>query len=405
MLDVEEGGPVRITSMDTLQCDAGWRDFSFLKVTTDTGVVGWAEFTESHGNRGLAAAILALGETLIGKDPRPVESISATLQALTRQVAGGMLTQAIAAIENALLDIKGKDLGVPVYELLGGPVRTSLPLYWSHCGSYRMSNPDVLGKPRPTGWDDVADLGREARDAGYFGLKANILDFERSPEQIVMPGFTTSQGFPELNADPRRIALLHRQINALREGAGPDLEIFLDLNFNFKTEGFLRIGRALEDTGLGWLELDSYDPEALATIRRGLRVPVASGESLHHRRQYLPFLQRQAFDVAIVDIVWNGLLESVKIASLADAFEVNVAPHNFYGHLASNMAAHFSAVVPNLRIMEIDVDDVPWRDDLVTNPPVIENGRFALPTGPGWGTDIDEDAVRAHPVTHRRAHS
>ena len=107
MLDVEEGGPVRITSMDTLQCDAGWRDFSFLKVTTDTGVVGWAEFTESHGNRGLAAAILALGETLIGKDPRPVESISATLQALTRQVAGGMLTQAIAAIENALLDIKG----------------------------------------------------------------------------------------------------------------------------------------------------------------------------------------------------------------------------------------------------------------------------------------------------------
>src|SRR6185312_8047692 len=97
------------------------------------------------------------------------------------------------------------------YELLGGPVRTSLPLYWSHCGSYRMSNPDILRKPRPTGWDNVADLGREARDAGYFGLKANILDFEHSPEQIVMPGFTTSQGFPELNADPRRIALLHRQ--------------------------------------------------------------------------------------------------------------------------------------------------------------------------------------------------
>lgn len=396
---------MRITSIDTLHCDAGWRDLSFLKVTTDTGIVGWAEYSESHGNGGLSAAIHALGETITGSDPRAVEATTATLQALTRQVAGGLLNQAIAAIENALLDVKAKDLGVPVYELLGGPLRTEFPLYWSHCGSYRMSHADVLGTSRPRDWDDIIGLGREARDGGYAGLKSNILDFERSPERIVMPGFTTSPGYPELNADPRRIHLLQRQVDAFRQGAGPETELFVDLNFNFKTEGYIRIGRALEEFDLGWLEFDSYNPEALATVRRSIRVPVASGESLHHRRQYLPFLQQGAFDVAIVDIVWNGLLESLKIASLADTFEVNVAPHNFYGHLASTMAAHFCALVPNLRIMEIDVDDVPWRDDLVTVPPTIENGRFALPTGPGWGTDVDEDAVRAHPVTQRRAHS
>ena len=102
-------------------------------------------------------------------------------------------------------------------------------------------------------------------------------------------------------------------------------------------------------------------------------------------------------DVAIIDIPWNGILESVKIAAMAEAYEVNVAPHNFYGHLSSLMSAHFCAAVPNFRIMEIDIDDVPWKDDLVTAPPIIEDGAFVLPKGPGWGADVNEEAVRRHP--------
>ena len=94
---------------------------------------------------------------------------------------------------------------------------------------------------------------------------------------------------------------------------------------------------------------------------------------------------------------WNGILESVKIAAMAEPYEINVAPHNFYGHLSTLMSAHFCAVLPHLRIMEIDPDDVPWKDDLVTVPPVIENGVLKLPTGPGWGADPDEDVIRAHP--------
>jgi galactonate dehydratase len=96
-------------------------------------------------------------------------------------------------------------------------------------------------------------------------------------------------------------------------------------------------------------------------------------------------------------VAWNGILESLKIAAMADAYEVNVAPHNFNGHLGSLISAHMCAVAPNFKVMEIDIDDVTWKDDIVTHPPVIKDGDLLLPTGPGWGTDVNEDFVRAHP--------
>jgi galactonate dehydratase len=102
-------------------------------------------------------------------------------------------------------------------------------------------------------------------------------------------------------------------------------------------------------------------------------------------------------DTAIIDVIWNGLGESLKIAAMADVYEVNVAPHNFYGHLSSVISAHFSAVVPNFRIMEIDIDSISWRDELFINAPAIEDWELVLPTGPGWGVDVNEAAVRAHP--------
>jgi L-alanine-DL-glutamate epimerase-like enolase superfamily enzyme len=114
-----------------------------------------------------------------------------------------------------------------------------------------------------------------------------------------------------------------------------------------------------------------------------VRVPVASGESLFGRRGFLPYLAAGAMDVAIVDVVWNGLAESLKIAAMADAYEINVAPHNFYGHLSTAISAHFSAAVPNFRIMEIDVDDCRWRDEFYTPVPTIRDGHLHLPTGPG----------------------
>ena len=139
------------------------------------------------------------------------------------------------------------------------------------------------------------------------------------------------------------------------------------------------------------------DPMAVARIRASVRTPVASCESLFGIRGFRPYFEHASMDVAIVDVPWNGAWEGLKIAAMAEAHEVNVAPHNFYGHLSTVMSAHFCAAIPNFRVMEIDIDDVPWKDDLVTTVPEIEDGRLVLPPGPGWGTELNEEAIRAHP--------
>ena len=390
---------MKVTGCETLHCDAGWRDFSFLKVTTDEGITGVSEYNECYGSPGLSGVIRRLvADWVVGEDPQAVAGVSAKLYAATRQASGGMVQQAIAAVENALLDIKGKALGVPVYELLGGAVRDRLELYWSHCGTYRFGAPARhIDGPPIENLDDLARLASEVRDRGFRALKTNIFVFGEDGPRLHMPGFVASPGWPELNAGSRVIDSLRRQLAALREGAGPDVGIHLDLNFNFKTEGYLQVTRALDDLGLVWFEIDLYDPAALARIRNSVRTPIASCESLFGIRGFRPFFEYAAMDVAIVDIPWNGAWEGLKIAAMAEAHEVNVAPHNFYGHLSTLMSAHFCAAIPNFRIMEIDVDDVPWKDDLVTAVPEIEGGYLRVPSAPGWGTDLDEEAIRAHP--------
>jgi galactonate dehydratase len=387
---------MRITRIEDLHCDAGWRVWSFLKITTDEGVIGWSEYNESYGSKGLTAVIRKLADPLIGRNPRPVERITAELYALTRQAPGGLISQAIAAIENALVDVKARALGIPVAELLGGPVRERLRLYWSHCGSYRLGHAATMGTPPLRSLDGVRALGREVRERGFTALKTNIFRFDAETPFMYQPGFTLNPGWPDLNVDRRLLRLIADQMAAFREGAGPDMDLLLDLNFNFKTEGYRLIARAIEPFDLLWLEIDSFDPEALALIRNGAKTPIASCESLFGRRQFRPFLDAQAIDVAIVDIPWNGILEGMKIAAMAEAYEVNCAPHNFYGNLSTMMSAHFCAAIANFRIMEIDIDDVPWKDEVVS-PPAIEAGHLVLPSSPGWGVEVNEAAIRAHP--------
>ncbi|HEY4168795.1 MAG TPA: mandelate racemase/muconate lactonizing enzyme family protein, partial [Reyranella sp.] len=138
---------MKVKSYETFKCDAGWRTFSFLKLVTDNGIVGWSEYNESFGSPGLGGVIDALMPNVIGSDPMAIEWINAVLGTRSTQSRGGVVRQAIAAIENALLDIKGKALGVPVYQLFGGKIRDRIPVYWSHCGSYRMRNADLVGEP------------------------------------------------------------------------------------------------------------------------------------------------------------------------------------------------------------------------------------------------------------------
>ncbi|CAH2603191.1 Mandelate racemase/muconate lactonizing enzyme family protein [Rhodovastum atsumiense] len=392
---------MKIVKVEDLHADAGWRTTSFLKITTADGIVGWSEYSENVGNAGLTATIRAMAEKLPGQNPMRLEWIMAQLYTHAVPAWSGINQQAMAAIGNALLDIKGKALGVPVHALFGGALRDRLPVYWSHCGSYRVRFPEFCGVTPVRDYDGLQRLAEEVRQRGFRALKTNIMMLE--PDGSIgnfRPGFGSMPGFPELNPQPSVMRSLQRQLEAMRAGAGPDVEIMLDANFHFRTEGYLQLVRTVEPFNLAWLELDIYDADSLALLRREAGFPIASGESLYTRRGYRPFLDAYAMDVAIVDVLWNGFLESMKIAAMADAYEVNVAPHNFYGHLADHISAHFAAATPNLRILEMDIDDVPWKSEFVTHPPVIENGAFVLPDRPGWGTDVDETAVRRRPPRH-----
>ena len=174
------------------------------------------------------------------------------------------------------------------------------------------------------------------------------------------------------------------------------MDICLDLNFNFKAESCLRIAGVLEKFDLLWLEIDIYDPETLRQIKNSTRIPICSGENLFTTYDYLPYLQRYAMDVVMIDVPWNGFSQSKKIADLAEAHHLNIAPHNYYSHLSTLMSAHLCACVPNVRIMEIDVDDVPWKDDLITEPLEISDGYFTIPDRPGWGADLNEKVLAEH---------
>ena len=125
---------------------------------------------------------------------------------------------------------------------------------------------------------------------------------------------------------------------------------------------------------------------------------IASLESLYGRKAFYPFLEAGAVDVAIIDATWNGVWESAKIAALCDMYDVNVAAHNFAGHVGTLMSANFLAAIPNFRVLECDFEDVPWKDALMTHPPEIVDGEMLVPTRPGWGSDVNEEVVRAHPT-------
>ncbi|MBV8188265.1 MAG: mandelate racemase/muconate lactonizing enzyme family protein [Alphaproteobacteria bacterium] len=389
---------MKVEAYEIFRCDAGWRTFSFLKLVADEGLVGWSEYNESFGSPGLSAAIETLMPSVLGMDPMDIELVNAVLATRSVQSRGGIARQAVGAIENALLDLKGKALGVPVYQLFGGKLRERIPVYWSHCGSYRMRNPDIVKTPPVRTYDDMTRLGAEVKARGFHALKTNTALEIDGKLEAYRPGFVVGRGFPERNWDDFIATSAAKTVEAFRAGCGPDIGIMLDTNFHFRTEGFRRIAEAVGPAKLTWLELDMHDPQSIALIRRDAPCPIASGETLLERRDFRPYFEHYAFDTAIVDVIWNGFAESLKIAALADLYEVNVAPHNFYGHLASAISAHFCAAVPNFRIMEIDIDGVPWRDEIVDNPPLFENGDYVLPKGPGWGVEVDEAGLRAHPV-------
>ena len=338
---------------------------------------------------------------LIGQDPRAFETRFIDMARLTRSSPGGIAARAMAGIECALVDIAARARNISVTELLGGPTRDRVRLYWSHCGTTRVRHHDLVGAPPIKSWDDVAALGKEVVARGFTALKTNIV--MPGKDGTWFSGFDGAMGPTDEWAPNWLIAHIEKHIGTLRDAVGPDVDINLDLNWHFKPEACTRIAKALEPFNLHWLEIDTTNPQALAQIRQSSGTRICTGETLIHMKEYLPFFQCNAADVYMLDVPWNGIAQGKKVGDLAATFQVNVAPHNHYSHLSTHMSAALCATLSNVRIMEIDIDDVPWKDELVTHAPEIKDGYMTIPKRPGWGTEINEEVARAHPWDARKS--
>lgn len=386
---------MKITGLETFVVDAGWRPWSFVAVRTDEGITGYGECSDGRLPYSVVGTAEELQTILLGKDPRPVEQLYWDMYRVARQSPGGIAAKAIAGIELALWDIKAKALGVPVYELVGGPMRTRQRVYWSHCGSSRAGNWEIIGAPPLQTWRDVTALGKEVVERGFTALKTNII-FPGEVARTYRPGFGGGEGTTDGTITNALLDHIRTQIGTFRDAVGPNVDIALDLNFNFRVEAATRICRVLEDLNMMWVEIDMYEPEGLREIRDAVRVPVCSGENLFTNREYRRYFEARAMDVCMVDVPWNGFANSKRVVEMAETFEVNCAPHNYYSHLSTLHSLHLCTVSPNIRICEIDIDDVPWKDDLITAPLEIEQGSALIPSRPGWGADLNEEVAKSH---------
>ncbi|OMQ16680.1 hypothetical protein A7K94_0200835 [Modestobacter sp. VKM Ac-2676] len=388
---------MRIIDAEILTCAAGTRYWSYLRLRTDDGVTGWAEFTDGMlSAHGMAGVVRRLASFVIGEDPTAWRRIEQLLRSRTREAEDGLNRRAVGTVVNACLEIAARARSLSVAQLLGGPVREEFPLYWSHCGLGRIRLAQAgLAEPVRT-LDDVRAMGADVARAGFRALKTNLMVIEEEGARLHLSSWG-GPGWPELEPDPRVVSQVCDVLDALGDGAGPGVELFIDVNHNVKGEGISRLAERFGRHGLDWFEVDSDEVAPLARARNRSGPRIASGETLTGLRAFRRLFEAGAVDVPIVDVAWNGLPEALRIAELAHNYDLNVVPHNYGSHLLTHMSAQFAALLPNVAIFEIDVEGVPWRDDVIP-PPLVVDGRLRLPEGPGWGVEVDEEALRAHPV-------
>jgi galactonate dehydratase len=383
---------MRITAIEPFTCDGGLREFGFVKVSTDEGIVGWAETYDWHTSAALETALRVMGRRLVGEDPRRIELMNERIWYGGRPGVPERM-KILAAIDLALYDIKAKWLGVPVYELLGGRFRDRIPLYWSHFATYRALWPEIVGHAPTYTYREWAEGARDVVAQGFTVLKTNLVQEGHPPH---LPPYRDGA------IDRRTIDEAVAWIGTLRDIVGPGIGIAVDVQFDYRMGGIVKLARALEEFDLYWLEVESFDPDALLAAREQTTTRLCHGESLIRREQFRPFLQRHVTDVVMLETLANGMSETRRIAEMAELYDTMVSPHNWMSPLGTMINAQLCAALPNVEILEIDMDDVPWKSDLLTDPPVIEGGELVVSDRPGWGTDIDEDVIRAHALPAER---
>ncbi|MEX1019244.1 MAG: mandelate racemase/muconate lactonizing enzyme family protein [Litorilinea sp.] len=386
---------MKITAVKTFIVDGGFRPWTFVKVeTSESGLVGWGDCTDWGSPGPVAATVERYAEWVIGRDPMQVEAIWWDLSAASMRHVGGIAWKAMAGIDSALWDIRGKALGTPVWQLLGGKMRDELRLYWSHCGSVRAQHADRLGLPKVETTDDLRRLAEEVLERGYTAIKTNIFPLKDVPDTRAL--LSRMKNHPG-DAPPQVIRNAEAVVGTFREALGPDVGIALDVAFTFKLGGAIKLARALEPYDLMWLETETLDPDALRLIRQSTATTICTGESLFGQHGYKPYLERHAQDIIMPDLAWNGITMGKKIADMAHAYDILVAPHNCHSPINTLVSAAVCATLPNFFIQELDVDDAPWRDDIMTHPLAIKNGHLQLSDRPGLGSDLIEEELAKHP--------
>jgi len=347
---------MKITKFESIFVKPRWH---FLKVYTDEGIVGYGEPIVEGKARTVAMAIKEMETYLIGQDPRRIEHLWQVLYRGSFYRGGPVLTSAISGIEQALWDIKGKWLGVPVYELLGGAVRDRIRVYAHVHGD-------------------------------------TIEEFVRNAKQRVAEGFTalktSFEGPVRLIDTLEYIEKCEERIAAVREALPKNIDIAIDLHGRFSPAMAIKIAKVLEPYGIMFLEEPCLpeNVDTMVTVARSTSIPIATGERLFTRWGFREVLEKQAAAVLQPDICHcGGILEAKKIAAMAEVYYAAVAPHNPLGPISLAAGLQVDACIPNFLCQE----QVCLGEGYIKEPFKLRDGYIELPTKPGLGIELDEEAL------------
>ena len=359
-------------------------NWTLVKVETDAGIHGWGEGTNWPGSPLVESACQHIGQFVTGLDARRIDFIWTKIYRDMHWLGqAGPLLSAISAIDIALWDIKGKSLGVPVYELLGGAYRKRIQLY----ANYWFIEGDHTA-------EDYARQARETVAQGFTALK-----FDPFAHLHYRYGDDLSDT-NSLTEPQKQLAL--DLVEAVAEAAGPNVAIAIETHAFLNGPTAVEMAHRLANLNFNcmWYEEPALPefPEAIADIRRQIPLPVCVGERLHSR-----FMAKRVLDLGATDFIMPdvtrccGISELRKIANLAEVYNIPIAPHNPNGPISTIASAHTMATVPNFFRQEFMLQDVPWRDGCLSHPLPIENGFFVLSDRPGLGFDMDEAVLEEHP--------
>jgi galactonate dehydratase len=368
---------VKITAVTTVVVNAQMRNWVFVKVSTDEGVVGWGEASLEWKTRAVCGAVADLEPLIVGQDPARIEHLFQIMYRHPFFRAGIEGMSALSGIEQALWDIAGKVANKPVYQLLGGAVRDRVRMY-DHLGGGQMEALYLQDTAQ-----QMAERARESVAAGYTALKVLVV-----PKTLPLDGSAPLRHAETLMA-------------AIREAVGPDVDVMVDLHARTTPAMAIHYGEVLRPFRPFFLE-EPCPPEnvgGMAEVTRALPgIPIATGERLVTRWGFRELLERRACAVIQPDLCHcGGLWEARKIAAMAETYYVSVAPHNPLGPVATAAAIHFALATPNWLIQEAIRADVPWRDAVVGGGLPVVQGYILPPIAPGLGVSVDEQEAARHP--------